>query len=378
MPDMRGTPEQIALSRSAANAVGAFEPTADWRLEPERHAGALPPKAGALSRILQRPELQGLMRQFSEADARAGAAQRRYKGLGGLSIRLNALAILLGAIGLAGPDVAEAAGIARPPWAGSLVALIQFVCIAGAMVAAWLIIKGKPFDRWMRARAIAETCRMELFTQITSAQEKVREGELPLLPLQLEYFRRYQLGVQLDYYAGRGAQHRKTADARAARGDLYVLIGSLALAPVTAGAAAFIADPQILTYLGDYLRGLDASVLSQPLAGSVLVMAGLFAPALMSAQGALSLLSQDRRNASRYEATFDNLAHLSRVYLDAARIAAVRGDRETVQEFIDAVNAQISSEHQEWVRLQDEDPRPDFETIASARLPRLHRRSEHV
>ncbi|MGJ3230806.1 MAG: hypothetical protein ACFE0P_03330 [Oceanicaulis sp.] len=377
MPDTRATPEEIALSRAAANAVGSFEPTADWRLEPERHAGALPPKAGALSRILRRPELVGLMTQFSAADARAVAAQRRYKSLGRTSIGLNALAILLGALGLAGPDVAEAAGLTVPSYAGAVVAAVQFACIAAAMAAAWMIIKGKPFDAWMRARAIAETCRMELFAQVTRADEPAREGELPLLPLQLEYFRRYQLGVQLDYYAGRGAQHRKAAGARAARRDIYVFLGSLAMAPVTVGAAALV-DPQIAARFGELLQRADARMLSEPLIGSVLVMAGLFAPALISAQSSLSLLSQDRRNASRYEATFDNLAHLSRVYLDAARIAAARGDRETVDEFLGAVNAQISSEHQEWVRLQDEDPRPDFETIASSRLPRLHQRSRQI
>ncbi|MEQ8405947.1 MAG: hypothetical protein RKE49_12685 [Oceanicaulis sp.] len=375
MPEPRATEQDLALSRAAVNAIGAYETTEEWRLEPERHAGSLPPSAGALARILQRPELKGLMAQFTHADTQAKAAQTRYKRLGKASIAGNAAAILLGAVGLAGPDVAEAAGVALPASWSSAVASVQFAFIIVAMAAAWLIIKTRPFDAWMRARAIAETCRMELFAVVTEAQEDVREGELPLLPLQLEYFRRYQLGTQLDYYAARGSQHRRAAGARAWRKDLYAALGSLSLAPVTVGAAMLI-DPQIAARLGEMLQRADARLLSEPLIGSALVMVGLFAPALLSAAGALSLLSQDRRNASRYEATFDNLAHLSRVYLDAARVAAARGDRETVDEFLDAVNAQISSEHQEWIRLQDDDPRPDFETIASSRLPRLHQRSQ--
>ncbi len=377
MPDLRGTPEELALARSAANAVGPFESTQDWRIEPQRHAGSLPPAAAALARVLQRPELVGLMGQFTRSDAEAVQAQRRYKRLGRASIVLNTVAILLGAIGLTGPDVAQAAGLTIPARAGAAVASLQFACIFAAMISAWMIIRARPFDKWMRARAVAETCRMELFAAVTGAREEVREGELPLLPLQLEYFRRYQLAVQLDYYAGRGAQHRKAAGARATRRDIYAFLISLSLAPVTAGAAALI-DPTIGAQFMSLFQRADTQVLSEPLIGSLLVMAGLFAPALMSAQGALSLLSQDRRNASRYAATFDNLAHLSRVYLDAARIAGARGDRETLEEFINAVSAQISSEHQEWVRLQDEDPRPDFKTIASARLPRLHQRSQHV
>lgn len=370
-------PREQAVARAAANAVGAFEPTVDWRLEPERHAGALPPQAGALARVLQRPELVGLMRQFNASDAAAVRAQRRYKQLGRGSIILNTVAILLGAVTLAGRNVAEAAGLTVPDGAGTVIASVQFMAILAAMVMAWMIIRTRPFDAWMRARAIAETCRSELFRTVTNAEEAHREGELPLLPLQLEYFRRYQLGVQLDYYAGRGEQHRKAAGKRATRRDFYAFFGSLAIAPVTAGAAAVI-DPGIAARFGELLQAADAQLIREPLIGSTLVLAGLFAPALMSAQGALSLLSQDRRNASRYAATFDNLAHLSRVYLDAARSAAARGDRETVDEFLDAVSAQISSEHAEWVRLQDNDPRPDFATIASARLPRLHQRSRHV
>src|SRR5438270_1093025 len=42
-----------------------------------------------------------------------------------------------------------------------------------------------------------------------SAEETVNEGELPLLPLKLEYFRRFNLGVQLAYRKAR-SDIRKT------------------------------------------------------------------------------------------------------------------------------------------------------------------------
>jgi hypothetical protein len=59
----------------------------------------------------------------------------------------------------------------------------------------------------MNKRAESEIARIELFNRIVHTHETSQGDELPLLPLKLEYFRRYQLDVQRRYYRGRGEQH---------------------------------------------------------------------------------------------------------------------------------------------------------------------------
>ncbi|WBQ09867.1 DUF4231 domain-containing protein [Hyphomonadaceae bacterium ML37] len=362
--------EGLSITRAAINAIGMHTASPDWRLEPQAHAARLPAEAGALKRILMRSDLQGLMDQFSAADSRAGAAQSRYKRFGRLAIMLNAGAVILGALSLAGADILSTFGVEPGDITRSVALSVQYGLIAAALISAQLVIRLRPFETWMKARAAAEMCRLELFETVIRLKEPQKDGELALLPLQLEYFRRYQLGVQLDYYSGRGAQHDRAARGRATRRDMYSLLGALSVAPASAGALSFVSDDW-RSRIGGLLETADARLLSEPVIASLLMVSGVIAATLMAAQNALSLLSQDRRNASRYATAFDNLSYLYRTYIDTARQAAVQGDKDAVLEFVGAVHAQISSEHQEWVRIQEESVRPGFDTIAAARLPRL-------
>ena len=75
-----------SMSERAEAAIGEENNTSDWQLRPEEHALALPTEAGALQRILQRPELKQLVAQFREADAAALSAQARYKRIGRTSL----------------------------------------------------------------------------------------------------------------------------------------------------------------------------------------------------------------------------------------------------------------------------------------------------
>ena len=58
----------------------------------------------------------------------------------------------------------------------------------------------------MRLRAFAEAKRLAFFDVVMRRQEPVREGELALLPLKLEYIVRYLLEPQLDYFTRRSRQ----------------------------------------------------------------------------------------------------------------------------------------------------------------------------
>ncbi|MEL7029928.1 MAG: DUF4231 domain-containing protein, partial [Pseudomonadota bacterium] len=224
-----------ALIEAAVTALGPYERAGDWRLEPEEHARRLPVAAAPLARILRTPAITGLMDRFTAADAEAVSAQRSYKRYGRLAILLHAAAIIIGAIALTGQSLAGAAKVDAGllAWIGQYVALLETALIVMAIIAAQIIIRLRPFDKWMRGRAEAEITRVELFRRVAEAEGETRPDELLALPLQLEYFRRYQLGTQLDYYAGRGEQHARAARSQATRRDLYTALAAFAAAPAT-------------------------------------------------------------------------------------------------------------------------------------------------
>ncbi len=368
---------------AAMVAVGTFEPTADWTIDPASHARALPPEAGPLARVLSQPDLRRIISRFQTANSRAIHFQRQYKRFGRLAILLNAAAILIGSVALitsnggpvqlsalAAPREAEIARWLTPALIG-----VQFMAILGALIAAQLVIRLRPFDKWMQARAEAELARIALFDEVVCAEVTSDEGELPALSLQLEYFRRYQLETQLAYYSERGHQHEHSATVLASRHDVLALVSAFATAPF-ALLTLSLADPNLASALKDWLDdqmilNTEAALAVSPSISRALFFAGIIASGLVSTLNALALLSQDRRNASRYLTTWRNLAYLSQEYLGRARQAASDGNRSAIVEFANAVNEQVSSEHQEWIALQEESVRPEFETIAASRMPIL-------
>ena len=359
-------------TQAAIDAIGTFQATEDWKISPAEHSRSLPGVASPLARILTQPSLQRIINEFHEADEKAVKHQKTYKRFGSIAIALNAAAILTGALALFAQNTGSEIFKAFPSTEnfGKWVALGQFLAIAGALVAAQIVIRMRPFDKWMRERAKAEIARIAIFEQVIDAQETSSETELPALPLQLEYFRRYQLETQIAYYSQRGAQHEQKATSRASRRDLYTAIASFAAAPVTFFAISFLgADVQNIG--AGQIENWNKEILSAPLFNELLFFAGVIAGSLISMSNALSLLSQDRRNASRYLVTGDNLAYLSEEYLSRARDAAASGQQKAVKQFCDSVNEQISSEHREWISLNTESPKPDFQTIAASRMPLL-------
>ena len=361
--------------QDAIRAIGEYEPSADWKIAPQDHADQLPPEAAPLARILRRPELRALIERFNSADERAVKSQKEYKLFGRLAIIFNMLAILVGAFALFGQNLLGV--LEHPPkiipFFGEYVAGAQFIFVIGALIAAQLIIRLRPFEKWMHARAEAELSRIALFYAIADAQEPSEDGELPALPLQLEYFRRYQLGTQLAYYAGRGAQHQNAATKRASRRDIYTALGTFAAAPVAFFGLTFL-DSNLGEVFGNYIESGDDKLLSSPVISQILSLTAIIASTLLATLSTMGLLSQDRRNASRYLTVYKNLEFLKSEYLDDAREAALAGDHDGMMEFIQSINDLISSEHKEWIALQEESNHPDFATIAATRLPILHKR----
>ena len=187
------------------------------------------------------------------------------------------------------------------------------------------------------------------------ADEPVRDGEMPLLPLQLEYYRRYMLDSQLAYYTARGAKFELTQDVREFRGWIFNLAGV----------------PLTIVVIAAWFGG-DEMFFSATAALASFI--GMFASTFSSLDSSLKLLLQDERNAGRYETTAANLKFLRDSYLDSARAAAVQGNREGILSFVAAVDEQIAAEHRDWALLQRMAQLPSFDQISAVKLPKLPRR----
>jgi SMODS and SLOG-associating 2TM effector domain 3 len=339
------------LSKQAEAAIGTDDPGSDWQLAPEAHAAKLPPEAGALRRILESADVENCIKQFEIADKQAIAAQRRYKRVGSLRLYSGVAATIIGAMFILPLETWTSGAISIP-------AALQYGCLATSIFAALHLARAQPFDAWMKARARAEIARIALFTHVMDGVDpSPQQGELPALPLKLEYFRRYHLDVQRRFYAGRGAQH-----ARAAGHTRRWQLASFGLTGL-AGAVAMLAAIKIVINFGvpvpDWVRAANEVVqLYLPLWTNKGVLAiGVIASTLFGASVSRSLMNLDERNASRYLTTAANLDHLRATGLEPARAHAAAGATEHVLEFVNQVQELVSAEHQEWILWSEVMPR---------------------
>lgn len=337
-------------SNTAEAAIGRDDQASDWQLRPELHAAALPAEAGALKRVLERAELKDIVARYRTADAAAVVAQRRYKRIGRLGLYATTIATLVGAFFL----------LPTEPWLrgtpAAIASTVQVLALVVAFLASRLLAVGSPFDAWMKKRAEAEIARIALFEEVGKADEAAREGELDLLPLKLEYFRRYQLEVQRRYYRGRGAQHRAAAwrNNRWLSVSLLVTVVSVGIGAIAALHIAAAWGMAVPAWLLQWFSGLAGTPANRLALGLGTIASGLYGLGV-----ARSLMDLDERNASRFLTTAENLDFLTDTGLQPAREAAEAGNADEVLAFIQRVQGQISSEHREWILLSARERVPD-------------------
>jgi hypothetical protein len=335
----------------AKKAIGTDDPESDWKLAPETHAERLPEQAGPLRRILQQPTLRTIIDEFEIADSEAVEAQRRYKRVARLRLYTGIAATMIGAVFL----------VPFEKWLGqsvSIAAAIQYTCLTVSVLASLHLIRARPFDAWMKARARAEIARISLFDQVLgSCDPSPRPDEMPVLPLKLEYFRRYQLDVQRRYYAGRGLQHALAAgQTRRWQIESFVL-SALAGGVAMVALLRLVVDHgiQLPEWIG-HVYAVVIPILPDWINKAVLAT-GITASALLGASVSRSLMDLDERNASRYLTTAANLNHICETNLETARADAAAGKTEQVKAFVDSIQRMVSAEHQEWILLSEVLPR---------------------
>ncbi len=318
---MLPSPEE--LINATIEALGKSAKT-DYRITPTTHARELAERAGELAEILRTSEALVAARQYEERDQRARDARDRF---GRLTSRAR-WAVLIAAcfavaLMLAGA-FAERLQIADRGWV--FIALGGAGTVAGALGTMWVfrIREGKLLDEWMQHRAHAETRRLAYFALVTGCRNGSTGSGLPLRLQQLEYFRRYQLEVQVRYYRDRSAEHLA-----ASRRTLAVSSWAVFVSTLSAGLAGV---------LGAWWPAL-ASLAALSVLGS----------ALSSFASVKESGNQDRRNAERYGRTYESLEQLESK-LPAVRHAVTAGSSKALNQFVRAVHEQLSLEHRQWLR----------------------------
>jgi hypothetical protein len=150
-----------------------------------------------------------LARQYADADAEALAAERTFKRW---VIRANWAVLATATVSALLMAVALLAGRLGGLTQATLIVLALMGVASGgiASMALFQVKEGRLLEDWMTARARAETKRLSYFSYIVNSSVGPLDVQLELL--KLEYFRRYQLDLQLAYYKIRRSGHRSSAE----------------------------------------------------------------------------------------------------------------------------------------------------------------------
>jgi hypothetical protein len=326
---MHGGKEQHRRERGmttmsdAAAIIGRDGPN-DYRLSPVEHAEQFRTSAPKLAALLTSSTPVELAHQYAEADTEALAAERTFKRW---VIRANwavlvtaTVSALLMAVALLAPSLG---GFAQT----TLIALALIGVASGgfASMSLFRVKEGRLLEDWMGARARAETKRLSYFSYVANASVGPLDPQFELL--KLEYFRRYQLDLQLAYYKSRRSRHRSSAER-----TLDISAVSVLVAAIATGAAGVLGA----------LKSEWAAL------GSLAV----FGAALQAFAAAREALNQDRRNAERYDNSAQALLGL-RERLDDVRRSIAAGSTTVLGEYVGTVQDQLSLEHRQWLEAAE-------------------------
>jgi len=302
--------------------------TASWVpyvISPTSHTEEFREKAPDLAAILGSTALATTARLYESEDQDALAAQKSFKrtfnranaAVLGTGV-LIALVLVTGTVAACLPD--------------SLNRILLVIFGLGGVIARGfasrdllVIRQGHLSETWMSRRAFAETQRLQYFetvakSPVSSTTASSACGEL----VKLEYFRRFQLDVQLAFYRERAKNHRDEAAKTLSYSSCAAAGATIATGSAGMLGAAF---------------------------GSRFAVIGAFAAVFTGLSSFASMreaVNQNRRNAERYERTYRVLEDLNK-RLDKVREAVYTRGTEPLKDFVDAVHEQLALEHRQWL-----------------------------
>lgn len=309
------------LIEKAKSAIGKDTPD-DYRITPTNFPGNLEKNTPELSAILKHSSFQEKARRYEQHDAFALTSQSKFKEFAHQATWAIGCAAISGSL-LAG---LSAANLEPNDFLTTTLFLLGLISTIGGSLAIYRLhqIKSeKLLERWMTARAKAETERLGYFNALSRCFAKDYQADIYLQLLFVCMFKRYQLEVQCLYYNSRGSDHRKSLEATSSIGA----VAALCLA------------------LGSGMLGMIGAFKPDLLPFAAL---GTIGAAISAVASRREDLNQDERNAERYSRTADILSKIAERYDDVLAVVNEGKNPEIIIEYVDAVNDQLSLEHRQW------------------------------
>lgn len=329
--------------KDAQDAIGE-QGKDDVILAPSTHAERLPPSAQALASLLKDPQLAILAEQYERHDNAANVARDEYKATLTRANGAVLAATTLSAVMMAAQILAAAWTDHKEHLQDAAAGAGVLAGVAATLGAMWLFRarEGRLLERWLGCRAKAETERGAYFATIAEGPD-----EMPDRLLKLEYFRRYQVDVQRNYYTSASQRHAKA-------GQWTLRIGALA-----------VALSSIPAFFGAFASG-DGAL-------SALATLSVIGGAVAAYTAAHEAMTQDRRNAERYEHALEALELLA-AKLGLIRKAVAEGSADALKVYVTTVNEQLTIEHRQW--LDAAQGAKKAEEAIDAALGKLDKRTE--
>jgi len=305
--------------QNARDAIGEQPPT-DYAFKPAQLPGQVEAQARGLADLLRHSNIATLAERYEAKNAEAMAAQSDFRRAANRANWLvlftsvwSAVLLVIGTLRL-GDDIARPAIVAVTVL-GALTAAVATLFVTVARNA-------KLLEEWYGRRAEAEAARRDYFERLFLVSSNPE-----LLLVRLEFFRRYQLELQTNFY-----RNRRRRNALSARRLAFLSAGGVAasmLAMTLAGALSSIHPTWIA------LAGISA-----------------ITSAITSFVSARETVYRYQQNAESYRQSQDALDKI-RERLDDVRLAAAQGHTEPVHQFVAAVHEQLMGEHQQWLKSSD-------------------------
>ena len=319
----------VEMTNVGLDAIGEGNDQ-DFVLDPSGHAEQFITTAPALAAQLGSSEVSTVVEEYTIWDERANISKKTFTkwsnrarwavlltaSFSGLLVASSGLLVLLKNCALLQDSNGQFLII------GLMVLSMVFSAWAAAC---FNILKSRQLlTTWMKHRAEAEENRLLYFNSICAAQfSSVSSEHSEEALFRLEYFRRYQLDVQLAFYTTRSAQ----LDKKATRALTYSSFALAGVAVITGLAGIFGKDHPEWT--------------------SIAALA-IILQSLATFYSSKEAIDQDQRNAERYDRTRSALQKM-KGKLDAVRNGILAGHLELLTDFVAAAHEVISVEHRQWL-----------------------------
>ncbi len=252
----------------------------------------------------------------------------------------------------------------------------SYVALVLPLAVVFVLRRRGTFDAWNRERGSSEYLRRELFHRVLREHPNDLKlvpncdaDKIKLLALKLEYFRRYQIQVQSDYFLLRGGEHRAAATWPERLFQAALIVTGLGLVAWLSMIPPHMMEQKPLwPWLFAWLYSLFSwlQVFGDRWMDKVVHGAALLVGLVYGSVFIRTLISNDARNAARYAQALENFRYLAdkplaevRGVLQAAAAAptpdTVDQAERAVAGYIERVHSIMAAEHAEWINLRDLD-----------------------